>query len=201
MGSNNSSLNKLQVMVVGLQMSGKTFFLKKLSEMSNKVSTDSDIDQTIGYNLITFKYNTFSFDIWELGGDPVSRTYWPTIYRNLKIDIIIFMINLYDTRSHQEALKELLVLINEEELKSSKFVLLFNLVTKDYTTPNVDEEQKEEKELVESLLNFLRECPIHDYDNRVTSTMFDIAKMKDGENKTLDLLKEIFSIKGKNANI
>jgi len=75
------------------------------------------------------------------------------------------------------------------------------LVTKDYTTPNVDEEQKEEKELVESLLNFLRECPIHDYDNRVTSTMFDIAKMKDGENKTLDLLKEIFSIKGKNANI
>jgi len=57
MGSNNSSLNKLQVMVVGLQMSGKTFFLKKLSEMSNKVSTDSDIDQTIGYNLITFKFN------------------------------------------------------------------------------------------------------------------------------------------------
>ena len=201
MGSNNSNLNKLQVMVVGLQRSGKTFFLKKLSEMTNKELADSDIDQTIGYNLINFKYISFTFDIWELGGDSVSRTYWPTIYRNLKIDIIIFMINLYDTRSHQESLKEFLVLINEEELKTSKFVLIFNIVTKDHTTPNIDEEEKEEKELVESLLNSIRECPIHDYDNRVTTTMFDISKMKDGENKTLDLLKEIFSIQGKNPNI
>ena len=78
----------------------------------NNEAIECDIDQTIGFNLINYKYlDVYSFDIWEMGGDSVSRTYWPTFYRNLKIDIIVFMINLYDLKSHQESLKELLVLL------------------------------------------------------------------------------------------
>ena len=199
MGSNNSRLNKYQCLVAGLQRSGKTLFIKKLCEMTNKELADSEMDQTIGYNLINFKYHDYTFDIWEIGGDSVSRTYWPTFYRNLKIDILVYMINLYDIKSHQESLKELLILINEEELKTAKFVVIFNSIIIDITKVNNDEENVE-KEISDSLLNFLRECPIHDYDNRVISSIFDVSKMKDGENKTLDLLKEIFSVQGKNAN-
>ena len=202
MGSNNSSLNKYQCLVAGLQRSGKTLFIKKLCEMGkNNEAIECDIDQTIGFNLINYKYlDVYSFDIWEMGGDSVSRTYWPTFYRNLKIDIIVFMINLYDLKSHQESLKELLVLINEEELKGAKFVVIFNCISKDTLIKNSSDSENEQKEIADSLVNFLRECPIHDYDNRVISSIFDVSKMKGGENNTIDLLKEIFSVQGKNAN-
>jgi len=165
-----------------------------------ETSDDSEIQQTVGYNLINFYYNYTSYDIWELGGDPVSRSYWPTFYRNLKIDIIVFMISLYETKTHNEALKELLILANEEELKGSKIVILFNCNSKEKSKSNNNEDDQEEKETAGSILSVLRDASVHDYDNRVTSCVFDLSKMRDGENKTLDLQKDIFSIQDKNVN-
>ena len=196
MGSNSSSVGRMQALVVGLQRSGKTFFLKKLAEMTNKDIAGAEIDQTIGYNLINFKYHNLTFDIWEVGGDPVSRTFWPTFYRNLKIDIIVFMINLNDAKSHQDALKEFLILVNEEELKNARLMIIFNSIV-DEKHSIIEGKDEEDKETVDALLNYIRECPVHDYDNRVMHSIFDISKMKDGENKTLDLLNEIFTINGK----
>jgi GTPase SAR1 family protein len=198
MGTSNSNLNKHQILVLGLQRSGKTFFLKKLLEIEKKELGDPDIEQTIGYNLINFKFSQHNFDLWELGGDTVSRSFWPTFYRNLKIDLIVFMFNIYDTRSHQEALKELLILSNEEELKSCKIFIIFNqMANENKKLSNDENELTEVKETVETLIDYLRECPIHDFDSRLAYTIFDISKMKDGENKTVDMLKEIFFVSEK----
>ena len=198
MGGTNSNLNKSQILVLGLQRSGKTFFLKKLLEIEKKELGDPDIEQTIGYNLISIKFSQHNFDIWELGGDSVSRSFWPTFYRNLKIDVVVFMFNVFETRTHQEALKEILILANEEELKSCKIFIVFNLMANEQKKiANDENEMTEVKETVDTLMDYLRECPIHDFESRILYTIFDISKMKDGENKTVDMLKEIFFVSDK----
>ena len=190
MGGMGSKIDSQQILLVGLEGSGKSLFLKKLIELKKKDTEESSLEQTIGYNYTSINYNNTTFEIWDLGGDPTTRKYWPTFYQNLKFTIVIFMINVFDTNSHIASLKELLTLINQEELKQARFFIVFNLVSDEskkltFNDPNT---QKEHREVVDSLLIDLRECPVHDYETRVFWDIIDVSKMKDGENKTTELL-------------
>lgn len=190
MGGMGSKIDSQQVLLVGLEKSGKSHFLKKLLDLKKKEVEDSYLEPTVGYNFVSINYNDTSFDIWDLGGDATSRYFWSTFYRNLKFTIVIYMINLYDTNSHNQTLKELLTLINQEELKQARFFIIFNLITDESKklTFNDPAIMKENREIAEDLLSSLRECPVHDYDTRVFWDIIDISKMKEGENKTTELL-------------
>ncbi len=192
MGGMGSKVDCQQVLIVGLERSGKSLFLKKLMDMKKQESEDFSIQTTLGYNYVTIDYHDITFDVWELGGDFVSRQFWPSFYRNLKFSIVIFMINLFDN-DHNETLKELLILVNQEELKQARFFIIFNLLSDEtkkisFNDPSII---KENRETAENLLADLRECPIHDYDSRIYWDIIDISKMKAGENKTDELLKKV----------
>jgi GTPase SAR1 family protein len=192
MGGMGGKVDSQQVLIVGLEKSGKSLFLKKLNQIKKNDTEEANLKPTIGYNFITISYNDTHFDVWDLGGDPTSRSFWSTFYRNLKFTIVVYIINLFDSNSHLASLRELLILINQEELKQARFFIIFNLSSDEakkitFNDPNVI---KENREIAEDLLTGLRECPIHDYDTRVFWDIIDISKMKAGENKTDELLRK-----------
>lgn len=189
MGTMGSKIESQQVLLVGLEKSGKTLFLKKLLELRKADSEDNSLESTNGYNFVNFTYLNCFFDVWDLGGDPISRSYWPTFYRNLKFTILLFFIDIFDKNSHNSALKELLILANEEELKHAKIFIVFNIVLDETQKLLMNESSyKEIVETAESLMSIFKDCPVHDYDTRIQWEILDVSKMKEGENKTTALL-------------
>lgn len=201
MGGNLSLIDSQQILVVGLEGSGKSLFVKKLIDFKKKEIENVDLNSTVGYNYIQVSYGMSTFDIWELGGDVISRAYWATFYQNLKFNIVVYVINIYDRDSHAVSLKELLTLVNQEELKAARFFILFNIKLDERLKLSYQEATliKECKDVAEGLLADLRECSIHDYDTRVFWDIIDISKIKDGENKTKELLSKC--LLGNQANI
>jgi GTPase SAR1 family protein len=198
MGATGFKNERQQVLLVGLEKSGKTAFLKKLKDIRDKKgANESKLESTEdnlnlgpkGFNLLEINnLNEGSYEIWDLGGDATTRQYWPTFYRKIQFNIVIFFIDLFNEKSHLSALKELLILVNEEELKLARFFIIFNLICDDQKKLVYNDKLNEWKLLAESKMEELRECPIHDYESRVSWEIFDISNLKDGENKTNDLL-------------
>lgn len=62
-------------MVLGLDNSGKTTILKKLS--------DEDISQimpTQGFNIKSLMHDGFKLNVWDIGGQKSIRPYWRNYY-------------------------------------------------------------------------------------------------------------------------
>lgn len=181
MGSINSKEESQQVLIVGPQRSGKTLLFKRFLNKKKELDK-TDIESTLGFNHSSTKYENIQFDLWDLGGDPLSKSYWPTFYRNLRFTLVIFLINIVDESSFPLALKELLILLNEEELKQAKFFILFNLAMDDDAKIKLGEKMKTEyKDKMEELINYMKESNVHEFESRVNWDLVDIAKMSDGD--------------------
>jgi len=189
MGGMNSNVGRnSQILVVGFEKSGKTLLLKKLLELKLPEVEGGQIESTKAFDYVRIKIINSFYDFWELGGSDISRLYWPTFYRNLKFGYVFYLINIFDTNSHSNTLKELLLLANEEELKQANFIVIFNIIVDGKNTQNSENTWKYANELKEQLLETIKECPIHDYDLRFTEILIDISKIKDKELKTEELI-------------
>lgn len=194
MGNVRSGLESQQILLLGLENSGKTLFLKKLTELKKKETENSNLKPTLDYNYINISQNNSNFDIWDLSGDEKFKVYWPTFYRNLKIDLVIYFINVFDEENNNTSIKDLLVLVSEEELKNSKFIIIFNLAydlqnkNSSNNANNLQQQVVEEEEKIENLKMLIKNSPIYDLQSRLNFISLDISKMKEGEAKTVDLL-------------
>lgn len=196
MGS-SMSLSSQNVLICGLEKSGKTLFLKKILELKKKKSEGNILESTYGYNYVTLEYGNQNYHVWDLGGDSVSRRYWSSFYRNIQVNIVIFLINLYDKEEKQmEAIKEFLYLVNEEELKHSKFFIILNMKIDDKEKKIIftDNDMKEAMQTVDYLFSIIKECQVHDLDNRVSYFIADVSKIKQGELSTTKMLNKCFLI-------
>lgn len=64
-----------RILVLGLDNSGKTTILKKLS--------DEDISQimpTQGFNIKSLMHDGFKLNVWDIGGQKSIRPYWRNYY-------------------------------------------------------------------------------------------------------------------------
>lgn len=189
MGGINSNIGRnSQILVLGFEWSGKTLLLKKLMELKSSEIEGGNIESTKAFDYIRIKVNNNFYDFWELGGSEISRLYWPTFYRNLKFGYVFYLINTFDISSHSNTLKHFLLLVNEEELKQANFILIFNVIFDGKNFVNNESSWKYALELKEQILEQLKECPIHDYDLRVSSVLIDVSKIKDKEMKTEELI-------------
>jgi GTPase SAR1 family protein len=189
MGGINSNIGRnSQILVVGFERSGKTLLLKKLMELKSPEIEGGTIESTKAFDYIKIKINNNFYDFWELGGGEISRLYWPTFYRNLKFGFVFYLINIFDANTHFNSLKELLLLVNEEELKQANFILIFNVIFDGKNFANNESSWKYALELKEQMLEQLKESPIHDFDLRVGSVLIDVSKIKDKEMKTEELI-------------
>eukprot|EP00605_Chrysophyceae_sp_TOSAG23-4_P001298 GSChrysophyteH1.ASY1.ANO1.1412.1 assembled CDS len=105
-----------RLLVLGLDNSGKTTILKKLS--------DEDITHimpTQGFNIKSLMRDGFKLNVWDIGGQKSIRPYWRNYYD--QTDALIYVIDSADRRRMEESGVELQQLLDEERLSHVPLML------------------------------------------------------------------------------
>eukprot|EP00736_Rhodelphis_marinus_P005280 Rmarinus@m.13250 len=110
---------EVRILILGLDNAGKTTILYKL-HMGEVVKTVP----TIGFNVETITYNNLTFQVWDLGGQTSIRPYWRCYYQNTQA--IIYVVDSTDTDRLSLAKKELLAMLEEEELQDTILCVFAN---------------------------------------------------------------------------
>eukprot|EP00598_Pedospumella_elongata_P013559 CAMPEP_0184990956 /NCGR_PEP_ID=MMETSP1098-20130426/34655_1 /TAXON_ID=89044 /ORGANISM="Spumella elongata, Strain CCAP 955/1" /LENGTH=185 /DNA_ID=CAMNT_0027516269 /DNA_START=77 /DNA_END=634 /DNA_ORIENTATION=+ len=108
-----------RLLVLGLDNSGKTTILKKLS--------DEDISQimpTQGFNIKSLMHDGFKLNVWDIGGQKSIRPYWRNYYD--QTDALIYVIDSADRRRMEETGVELQQLLDEEKLANVPLLIMAN---------------------------------------------------------------------------
>ena len=105
--------------MLGLDNSGKTTILKKLS--------DEDITHimpTQGFNIKSLMRDGFKLNVWDIGGQKSIRPYWRNYYD--QTDALIYVIDSADRRRMEESGVELQQLLDEERLSHMPLLVMAN---------------------------------------------------------------------------
>eukprot|EP01035_Chromulina_nebulosa_P067428 gene67428-92367_t len=103
--------NEARILVLGLDNSGKTTILKKLS--------DEDISQimpTQGFNIKTLVHDNFKLNVWDVGGQKSIRPYWKNYFD--QTDALVYVIDAADKKRLEETGIELKALLEDEKLQN-----------------------------------------------------------------------------------
>lgn len=63
--------SQAKILVLGLDNSGKTTLLKKLSQ-----EDVTKLEPTQGFNVKTLVHDSFNLNVWDIGGQEEIRKYW-----------------------------------------------------------------------------------------------------------------------------
>ena len=122
----------------------------------------------------------------------MAKSFWSTFYRNLKIECVTFIINCFNVESHYDSLKNLMILLNEEQLKYTRFCIVYNVVNRETKSSTGDSAYSDKPYDISMYLNeLLQESPLHDYETRVTFHVFDIDSLKNGDEASEKLIDAI----------
>merc|ERR1712167_426713 len=102
-----------RILVLGLDNSGKTTILKKLSD-----EDISHIMPTQGFNIKSLVHDSgnakFKLNVWDIGGQKTIRPYWRNYFD--QTDALVYVIDSSDRRRMQESGQELNELNQEDKL-------------------------------------------------------------------------------------
>ena len=119
MGACTSSESLPQVLILGLDGAGKTTFLY--------ADIWENFDPTYGFNYEEIRLRGIvQVAVWDLPGKQTLRCLWPTVYKNIEFKAVVFVIDADKPDRFYEARKEIHILVNEEELRDSSFLFVFN---------------------------------------------------------------------------
>ncbi|KAI8622087.1 ADP-ribosylation factor family-domain-containing protein [Chytriomyces sp. MP71] len=110
---------EVRILILGIDGAGKTTILYRL-QIGEVVTTIP----TIGFNVETVTFKNIKFQVWDLGGQTSIRPYWRCYYQNT--DAIIYVIDSTDRERLSISKDELLAMLQEEELKTAKLMVLAN---------------------------------------------------------------------------
>eukprot|EP01041_Mallomonas_annulata_P001826 gene1826-3537_t len=108
-----------RIVVLGLDNSGKTTILKKIS--------DEDIAHvmpTQGFCIKSLVHEGFKLNVWDIGGQRSVRPYWRNYFD--RTDALIYVIDSADQRRIEETSIELQQLLDEERLTGVPVLLFAN---------------------------------------------------------------------------
>jgi ADP-ribosylation factor-like protein 1 len=111
---------EVRVLILGLDNAGKTTILYKLYAPNRVMRTMP----TIGFNVESVNYKNLNFSVWDLGGQTNIRPYWRCYYANT--NAIIYVVDSCDKERMDIARKELMSMLEEEELKDTKLLVFAN---------------------------------------------------------------------------
>lgn len=111
---------ELRILLLGLDNSGKTTFLKKINgEDTNQIAP------TFGFNIKTMEFRGWRLNCWDIGGQKCLRPYWRNYFE--RTDAVIWVVDSTDlSRLDQDCKNELHSLINEECLFGVTLLVLAN---------------------------------------------------------------------------
>ncbi|KAL3124910.1 hypothetical protein niasHT_001803 [Heterodera trifolii] len=110
---------EMRVLILGLDNSGKTTFLKRISG-----EEIGEIAPTFGFNIKTLEFMGWKLNCWDVGGQKSLRTYWRNYFE--RTDAVIWVVDACDVCRLDDCFKELHSLINEECLHGVTLLVLAN---------------------------------------------------------------------------
>ncbi|KAH8044966.1 GTP binding protein [Aureococcus anophagefferens] len=110
--------NEARILVLGLDNSGKTTILKKLSE-----EDISHIMPTQGFNIKSLMQDGFKLNVWDIGGQKSIRPYWRNYFD--QTDALVYVIDSADSRRMEETATELGQLAPRRVLRSARAAARF----------------------------------------------------------------------------
>merc|ERR1712159_663507 len=108
-----------RILMVGLDAAGKTTILYKL-RLGEVVTTIP----TIGFNVESVEYKNINFTVWDVGGQDKIRKLWRFYYQNTQG--LIFVIDSNDRDRIEDAREELMMMLNEEEMRDAVLLVFAN---------------------------------------------------------------------------
>ena len=172
MGTSTSLSKRIQVIILGLDQTGKSTLLKRMVDSVRSIREDFQMESTNGFNYINLTITGNAYSIWDLGGDKVNKDFWPIFYRTLNVKLIIYVIELTEQDTMLSSLQNLIILMNEESLKESKFYIIFNCIMPN----NQDFKESDFKKKVELIISRVKEYPIFRFNERLKYLIIDIKK-------------------------
>merc|ERR1711865_761327 len=113
------SETEVRILMLGLDNSGKTTILKKLSD--EDIAT---ITPTQGFNIKSLMHEGFKLNVWDIGGQKSIRPYWRNYFD--QTDSLMYVIDSSDRKRLEETGDELSKLLEEDKLAGVPLLVLAN---------------------------------------------------------------------------
>ncbi|KAL6599848.1 hypothetical protein ACP70R_045499 [Stipagrostis hirtigluma subsp. patula] len=110
---------EMRILMVGLDNSGKTTIVLKINGEDTSV-----ISPTLGFNIKTIKYQKYSLNIWDVGGQKTIRSYWRNYFE--QTDGLVWVVDSSDIRRLDDCRAELHNLLKEERLAGASLLVFAN---------------------------------------------------------------------------
>ncbi|KAI0493299.1 hypothetical protein KFK09_027575 [Dendrobium nobile] len=110
---------EMRILMVGLDNSGKTTIVLKINGEDTSI-----ISPTLGFNIKTIKYQKYSLNIWDVGGQKTIRSYWRNYFE--QTDGLVWVVDSSDLRRMNDCRMELGNLLKEERLSGASLLILAN---------------------------------------------------------------------------
>ena len=111
--------NEARLLVLGLDNSGKTTILKRLSD-----EEISHVMPTQGFNVKSLVQNDVTLNVWDIGGQKSIRPYWRNYFDHT--DALVYVIDSSDQKRMEETGVELDQLLGEEKLEGVPVLIFAN---------------------------------------------------------------------------
>ncbi|XP_012783237.2 ADP-ribosylation factor 1-like isoform X1 [Ochotona princeps] len=109
---------EMRILIVGLDAAGKTILCKlKLSEIMTT-------NPTIGFNVETAEFKNIGFTVWNVGCQDKTQSLWCHYFQNTQG--LIFVVDSNDRQHVNEAGKELMRILAEDELRDAVLLVSAN---------------------------------------------------------------------------
>lgn len=123
MGQKGSRVVEARVLLLGLDMSGKSTILYKL-----KYNQSFSTVPTIGFNVEMIntkkKRKKLALTVWDIGGQKMMRAHWKKFYQDTAG--LIFVVDCSDRQRLSEAHKEFDRILRNEQLRGLPVVIFAN---------------------------------------------------------------------------
>ena len=110
---------KAQILILGLDASGKTTIINRLKTGTNAVTIP-----TIGFNTETFEFGNLTFTAFDIGGQDNIRALWHHYYEGA--DAIVFVVDSADQARFRQVSTELQKLLCTPTLQHIPFLIFAN---------------------------------------------------------------------------
>uniref|UniRef100_A0A7S0RWP1 ADP-ribosylation factor-like protein 6 n=1 Tax=Pyramimonas obovata TaxID=1411642 RepID=A0A7S0RWP1_9CHLO len=125
LGALGVSREKVNVLVVGLDNSGKTTIIEKLKQQNgNKKGAPAEVTPTVGFSVENFQKGPLYFTVFDMSGAGRYRNLWEQYYKDAHA--IIYVIDTSDKLRLCVAKDELDLLLKHKDLKKVPMLFFAN---------------------------------------------------------------------------
>lgn len=110
---------QIRLLILGLDNSGKTTIVKSI--MGQDVN---QISPTLGFTINTLKYEDYTINMWDIGGQTTIRSYWRNYFE--QTDGVIWVVDSSDKLRLKDCKEELHNLLKQDKLAGSTLLVFCN---------------------------------------------------------------------------